>query len=82
MLSISNYYIWERRHNILIKKIESLCNEKGITFYKLSKDTGISVQTLSACKKRNGSMSADNLKTIAKYFEKPMEYFLEERENN
>lgn len=59
----------------MIGKIEKLCEERNITFYKLSKDTGISVQTLSACKKRNGSLSVENLSTIAAYFNKPMEYF-------
>lgn len=62
----------------MLKKIEDLCNKKGITFYKLSKETGISVQALSAFKRRpNASLSASNLAKIAEYFKVPMEYFLD-----
>lgn len=62
----------------MFNKIKKACDEKNISLYKLSKDTGISQQVLQLLKARGGNLSTENLYKVAKYFDKPMEYFVEE----
>lgn len=61
----------------MFSTINELCQERGISIYKLSQDTGISQQTLSVLGKRGGNLSSTNLMKIAEYFDKPMEYFFQ-----
>ena len=62
----------------LYKKFEALLNEKGITCYKVSKETGISTATLSDWKSGRSKPKAEKLLILSKYFGVPMEYFMEE----
>lgn len=59
-------------------KFESLLIKKGITPYRVSKDTGIATSTLTEWKKGSYTPKAEKLKTIADYFGVPLDYFYEE----
>lgn len=57
-------------------KIEQLMVQKGISAYRLSKETGISTGLLSQWKKRSQSPSLEKLQLIADYFNVSLDYFL------
>ena len=59
---------------------ERLIKEKGVTAYRVSKDTGIPQATLSDWKNGRSKPKFDKLMTLAKYFGVPVEYFAEEKE--
>ncbi|WP_320990847.1 helix-turn-helix transcriptional regulator [Hungatella sp.] len=61
----------------MYEKFERLCKEKGITPYKVSRDTGIATATLSDWKSGRSKPKVDKLKILADYFGVPIEYFLE-----
>ena len=61
-----------------------LLNEKGVTTYQVCKDTGIPENTISMWGKRvkeqpdkEPKLSMDNVVKLAKYFEVPIEYFVQ-----
>lgn len=61
-----------------------LLNEKGVTTYQVCKDTGIPENTISMWGKRvkeqpdkEPKLSMDNVAKLAKYFEVPIEYFVQ-----
>ena len=60
---------------------ESLCNKRGVTFYKVSKETGISTSTLTNWKKGRYTPKADKIKAIADFFEVSVEYLMGESDN-
>lgn len=53
-----------------------LMEEKGITAYKVSKDTGISSQTLSAWKKDIYTPKREKMELIANYFGVSVDYLM------
>lgn len=55
-----------------------LRDAKGITDYRVAKDTGIAKATLCEWKKGTYNPKVDKLLTLAKYFDVPLEYFLED----
>lgn len=55
---------------------EKLLKEKGVTSYRVSKDTGISQATLSDWKNGKSKPKADKLKTLSEYFGVSIEVFL------
>lgn len=61
----------------MYKKFERLCNEKRVTPYKVSRDTGIATSTLSDWKNGRSNPKADKLKILAEYFNVTVNYFLE-----
>lgn len=61
------------------EKYNYLLNKHNITNYKISKDTGISITTLRYFKIGKSILKIDKLKIIAKYFNVPLDYFLEEK---
>ncbi|MDH6367164.1 MULTISPECIES: helix-turn-helix transcriptional regulator [unclassified Breznakia] len=61
----------------MYEKYAVLINEKGITSYKVSKDTGISTATLSDWKQGRSKPKIDKLMILAKYFDVPLEHFIE-----
>lgn len=65
----------------MYKKFSKLLQEKDLTAYRVSKDTGVSQQTLSDWKKGKSQPKTDKLRKIAKYFDVPVEYFTDEEEN-
>ena len=61
----------------MYEKFERLYKEKGITPYKVSRDTGIATATLSDWKSGRSKPKVDKLKILADYFGVSIEYFLE-----
>lgn len=62
----------------MYKKYEKLCNERGVTSYQVSKETGIAQSTLSDWKSGRSNPKVDKLGVLADYFDVPIEYFLRE----
>ena len=69
----------------MYEKYLKLLEERGVTTYQVCQATGISENTISMWKTRskefpekNYKLRVDNLAKLAKYFEVPIEYFLEE----
>lgn len=62
----------------MYSKFETLLNDRGVTAYRVSAETGVSTATLSNWKKGNYAPKIDKLLALAKYFDVPLEYFLEE----
>ena len=60
----------------MYNKFERLCIEKGVTPYKVSRDTGIATATLSDWKNGRSKPKADKLKILADYFSVTIDYFL------
>lgn len=61
----------------MYKKFENLCKKRGVTPYKVSRDTGIATATLSDWKNGRSKPKADKLKLLADYFNVSIEFFLE-----
>jgi transcriptional regulator with XRE-family HTH domain len=65
----------------IAEKIHELMNQRGITPYRLSKETGVSYTGLT--KILNGTTKnpqIDSLKLIADFFGQPVDYFTDEDE--
>lgn len=56
---------------------ERLLEERGLTAYKVAMDTGIATATLTEWKKGTYKPKVDKLLILAKYFDVPLENFLE-----
>lgn len=65
----------------MYEKFEKLLEERGLTAYKVAMDTGVATATLTEWKKGTYKPKVDKLMVIAKYFDVPLEYFLDEGEN-
>ena len=61
---------------------EKLCKEKGVTAYRVSKDTGISTATLSDWKTGKSHPKADKIQILANYFNVNAEYIQTGDENS
>lgn len=61
----------------MYSKFLFLLESKGVTPYKVSKETGISQVTLSDWKNGRSNPKIDKLQKIANYFEVPVTYFLD-----
>ena len=59
---------------------EKLCSERGITAYRVCKETGITTSTLSNWKAGRYTPKADKLKKIADFFGGSVEYLLTGKE--
>ena len=64
-----------RRKGLIYEKIKKLCQEKGISISSVEKELNLSNGLISKWNKVDPSVS--NLKKIADFFGKPIEYFLE-----
>lgn len=62
----------------MYEKFQLLLDKTNKTPYQVSKDTGISTATLSNWKNGAYVPKVDKLLILAKYFDVPIEYFLEE----
>ncbi len=62
-------------------KFVHLLQERGITPYKISKDTGISQSTLSDWKTGRATPKMDKIVILAHYFGVPIDYFVDEKED-
>ena len=61
----------------MYQKYERIRNEKGVTDYEVSKNTGVSTATLSEWKKGTYQPKIEKISLIAKYFGVPVTYFLD-----
>lgn len=64
----------------MYKKLEKVLNERGITMYKLAKETGISTATLSHWKQGKYEPKYDKKRAIADYLGIPVEELIEHEE--
>lgn len=62
----------------MYEKFAKLLEEKGVTAYRVSKDTGIAANTFTDWKNGRSAPKFDKLLTLAKYFGVPVEYFADE----
>lgn len=64
---------------LLFSKINDLCTKKGITMYRMCKDTGIKQNVISNWKNRDvKEPSLSCALTLANYFDVPVEFFKKE----
>lgn len=63
----------------MYKKFERLAQQKGLSAYKISKDTGVSQSIFSNWKKGKYIPSTKNLQKIADYLEVPMEELISDQ---
>lgn len=61
----------------MYKRFDKLLRERGITAYKVAKDTGIATATFSNWKQGRYTPKTEKLKILADYFGVSIEYFLE-----
>ena len=62
----------------MYQKYEKLRNERKVTDYEVSKQTGISTATLSSWKAGVYQPKVDKIMLLADYFNVPLEYFLKD----
>ena len=65
----------------MYKKYAELRDKRNLTDYRVAAETGISTATLSNWKNGNYVPKFDKLLLLAKYFDVPVEYFLEEEKS-
>lgn len=59
----------------MYEKFERLCKERGVTAYRVAKETGITTAAISNWKNGKYNFKADKLKKIADYFGVELDYF-------
>lgn len=59
----------------MYEKFETLLKEKGVTPYRVHKETGISTATLSDWKNGKSEPKKDKIEKICEYFNVPLSYF-------
>lgn len=64
----------------MYRKFKELCDKKGVTPYRVSKDTGVSAVTLSQWKHGDSKPGVDNLKKLADYFGVTIEYLITDKD--
>lgn len=62
----------------MYQKFEKLLRDRNITAYQVAKDTGIATSTLTEWKNGTYQPKIEKISKIAKYFNVPIEYFLED----
>lgn len=62
----------------MYKKFAELLFQRGLTAYRVSKDTGIPANTFTDWKNGRSKPKFDKLLILAKYFGVPVEYFAKE----
>ena len=62
----------------MYNKFVELLNKKGVTTYRVAKDTGIPAPVFSEWKRGKSNPKVDKLKILADYFGVSVEYFLED----
>lgn len=61
----------------MYERFEELITKRQISTYRVSQDTGIGISTFSDWKSGRSKPKAEKLMILAKYFNVPIEYFLE-----
>lgn len=60
----------------IYSRVVRLAEARGVTFYRISKDTGIPPSTFSDWKNLESCPKADKLAALAKYFGVTLEYLI------
>lgn len=63
----------------MYKKYIQLRDERGLTDYKVSVDTGIAKSTFTDWKTGRSKPKIEKLQKLADYFQVPVTYFLEDK---
>lgn len=63
----------------MYEMFQKLLDERNITAYRVAKDTGIAAPVFSEWKSGKSKPKADKLLVLAKFFDVPIEYFLERK---
>lgn len=61
----------------MYEKYRQLRDDKGVTDYRVSKDTGITKSTFSDWKNGRSKPKIEKLQILANYFEVPLKYFFD-----
>ena len=61
----------------MYEKFRHLMEEKGVSAYRVSKESGVKTQTLSAWKNGNYTPKPSTIQKLADYFQVPLSYFYE-----
>ena len=64
----------------MYRRYAQLRDSRNLTDYAVAKETGIATATLSCWKNGVYEPKLDKLSVLAKFFEVPIEYFLEDEE--
>jgi transcriptional regulator with XRE-family HTH domain len=72
------YIKFVQGEQFMYERFRQLMEERGITSYRVSKDTGVSEASLSEWKRGNSTPKVENLKKIANYFNVTLDYLLGE----
>ena len=65
----------------MYEKFAALLQQRGVTAYRVSKDTGIPANTFTDWKNGRSKPKFDKLLILAKYFGVPVEYFADETDS-
>lgn len=60
----------------MYEAFEKLLEEKGVTAYRVAKDTGLSQVVFSEWKSGKSKPKVDKMKILADYFDVPLETFI------
>lgn len=63
----------------MYSQYKELIDRKGISSYRVSKDTGIPYSCLSDWKKGRSKPKIDKLILLSDYFKVPLDYFVEKK---
>ena len=61
----------------MYEKYRRIRDDKGVTDYRVSKDTGITKSTFSDWKNGRSKPKIEKLQILANYFEVPLKYFFD-----
>lgn len=62
----------------MYEKFAKLLDDRNLTAYRVSKDTGIATSTLTEWKNGTYTPKVEKLMVLANYFDVPIEYFLKD----
>ena len=62
----------------MYEKFKALLDKKGVTAYRVAKDTGIQANTFTDWKTGRSKPKFNKLLILARYFGVPVEYFAED----
>lgn len=71
-------FLYRKRVTTIYKKFEKLCAERGVTAYRVAKDTGLSHTMFYSWKAGEYTPKVDKIMKIAEYFGVGLEYFYDE----
>ncbi len=66
----------------MYEKFKALLDKKGVTAYRVAKDTGIQANTFTDWKNGRSKPKFNKLLILARYFGVPVEYFAEDEQTD